>query len=93
MCCRVLAAVYAVVGIQSDRCSSCVILIMKQIFSFPGELSDRRPFLDKDIEVVVLGADLLEKSITSDRFTCSVKHFFFLKGAEPAALLLHTRHS
>jgi len=68
-----------------------MIQTLKQIFPFPAVLPDHTPGWDIDIAAVVLGADLLEKTITSDHCTRSIKHIFSLEGAEPAAFIRATR--
>ena len=59
-----------------------MIQTMKAMFPFPIAFSDHSPGWDMDVAALVLGANVLEKTITKDRTTPSVEHVFSLEGAE-----------
>lgn len=59
-----------------------MIKTLKAMFPFPIAFSDHSPGWDMDIAALVLGANLLEKTITQDRTTPSVEHIFSLDGPD-----------
>ena len=44
------------------------------MFTYPIAFSDHTPGNEMDIAAVVLGANMVEKTITEDRMTRSVEH-------------------
>lgn len=52
---------------------------LRQMFPFPVAFSDHTPGWDMDIAALVLGAKMIEKTITKDRMTPSVEHIFSLE--------------
>ncbi|MFO1525278.1 MAG: N-acetylneuraminate synthase family protein [Turneriella sp.] len=56
-----------------------MISTLKQMFPFPIAFSDHTPGWDMDIAALVLGAKMIEKTITKDRMTQSVEHIFSLE--------------
>jgi N,N'-diacetyllegionaminate synthase len=59
-----------------------IIKTLKQMFPYPAAFSDHTPGLEMDVAALVLGANLLEKTITEDRTTRSVEHIFSLEPRE-----------
>lgn len=59
-----------------------MIQTMKTMFPFPVAFSDHTPGWDMDVAALALGANLVEKTITTDRTTPSVEHVFSLEGDE-----------
>ena len=57
-----------------DSINLNIIKTLKKMFSFPVAFSDHSPGKDMDIAAVALGANLIEKTITEDRYTRSVEH-------------------
>ena len=64
-----------------------IITTLKQLFPYPVAYSDHTPGWDMDIAAIVLGANLVEKTITTDRTIRSVEHIFSLEPAEMAAFI------
>lgn len=56
-----------------------IIPTLKQMFGCPVAYSDHTPGWDMDIAALVIGADLVEKTITTDRTTPSVEHIMSLE--------------
>ncbi|MCH2140150.1 MAG: N-acetylneuraminate synthase family protein [Phycisphaerales bacterium] len=56
-----------------------IIETLRQMFPFPVAYSDHTPGADMDIAAIVMGANLVEKTITFDRCTPSVEHIFSLE--------------
>ncbi|MGE4064684.1 MAG: N-acetylneuraminate synthase family protein [Rhodospirillaceae bacterium] len=56
-----------------------IILTLKRMFPFPVAYSDHTPGWDLDVAAVAMGANLVEKTITTDRTTRSVEHIFSLE--------------
>lgn len=56
-----------------------VIQTLKRMFPYPIAFSDHSPGWDMDIAAVVLGADLVEKTITEDRTARSIEHIMSLE--------------
>jgi len=52
---------------------------LKSLFQCPVAYSDHSPGYDMDIAAVALGANLIEKTITTDRCTRSVEHIMSLE--------------
>lgn len=59
-----------------------MIQTLRTMFPFPVAFSDHTPGWDMDVAALVLGASLVEKTITRDRTTPSVEHVFSLEGDE-----------
>ena len=59
-----------------------MIKTLKTMFPYPAAFSDHTPGWDMDIAAVVMGADLVEKTITMDRSTPSVEHIMSLEPGE-----------
>jgi sialic acid synthase SpsE len=59
-----------------------VIRTLKHMFPYPIAYSDHTPGWDMDIAAVVMGANLVEKTITEDRTTRSVEHVMSLEPDE-----------
>jgi len=59
-----------------------LIPTLKRIFPYPIAFSDHTPGWEMDIAAVALGANLVEKTITTDRATRSVEHLFSLEPPE-----------
>lgn len=59
-----------------------IIETLRQLFPYPIAYSDHTPGHDMDIAAVVLGANLVEKTITMDRTTRSIEHIFSLEPKE-----------
>ncbi|MGE0254659.1 MAG: N-acetylneuraminate synthase family protein [Alphaproteobacteria bacterium] len=64
-----------------------IIPTLKQMFPFPVAYSDHTPGWDMDVAAVVLGANLVEKTITRDRTTRSIEHIFSLEPQEMKAFV------
>lgn len=57
-----------------------IIPTLKRMFpEYPVAFSDHTPGWEMDVAAVALGANLVEKTITKDRTTRSVEHFFSLE--------------
>lgn len=56
-----------------------MIATLKEMYSCPVAFSDHTAGWDMDVAAVVLGANLVEKTITEDRTTRSVEHVFSLE--------------
>jgi sialic acid synthase SpsE len=60
-----------------------IITTLKQMFPrYPVAYSDHTPGWDMDIAAVVMGANLVEKTITEDRTTRSIEHIMSLEPGE-----------
>ena len=59
-----------------------IIKTLKQMFSYPVAFSDHTPGWNMDVAALVMGANLLEKTITEDRTTRSIEHIFSLEPHE-----------
>ena len=59
-----------------------IIETLRQMFNFPIAFSDHTPGGDMDIASIVLGANLIEKTITLDRTIRSVEHLFSLEPSD-----------
>ncbi|MBG84517.1 MAG: N-acetylneuraminate synthase [Phycisphaerae bacterium] len=68
-----------------------IIETLRQMFPFPIAYSDHTPGSDMDIAAMVLGANLVEKTITFDRCTPSVEHIFSLEPAEAKSFIQQLR--
>lgn len=62
-----------------------IIKTLKQMFPYPVAYSDHTPGWEMDIAAVVIGADMIEKTITLDRMTRSVEHVMSLEPSEMKA--------
>ncbi len=69
-----------------------VIQTLRQLFPYPVAYSDHVPGWDMDIAAVVMGASLLEKTITEDRTTRSVEHTMSLEPSDMRAFIAAIRH-
>ena len=58
------------------------ISTLKQMFPYPVAYSDHTPGWEMDVAAVALGANLIEKTITTDRTIRSVEHIFSLEPRE-----------
>ena len=56
-----------------------IITTLKQMFPYPIAFSDHTPGWEMDIAAIALGADMIEKTITTDRMIRSVEHIFSLE--------------
>lgn len=56
-----------------------IIPTLKQMFGCPVAYSDHTPGWDMDIAALVIGANLIEKTITEDRTTRSIEHIMSLE--------------
>ncbi len=68
-----------------------IIETLRQMFPFPVAYSDHTPGADMDIAAMVMGANLVEKTITFDRCTRSVEHIFSLEPSEAAGFIQRLR--
>lgn len=59
-----------------------MIKTLKTMFPFPAAFSDHTPGWDMDIAAVVIGANLVEKTITLDRMTPSVEHVMSIEPSQ-----------
>jgi len=64
-----------------------IIPTLKRMFPYPVAYSDHTPGWDMDIAAVALGANLVEKTITTDRTIRSVEHIFSLEPEEMSAFV------
>lgn len=65
-----------------DSINLRIIPTLKQMFGFPAAYSDHTPGWEMDVAAVAMGANLVEKTITTDRTTRSVEHIMSLEPAE-----------
>ena len=70
-----------------DSINLNVIPTLKRMFPYPIAYSDHTPGWEMDVAALALGADLIEKSITSDRTIRSVEHMFSLEPTDMAAFI------
>ncbi len=68
-----------------------IIETLRQMFPFPVAYSDHTPGADMDIAAMVMGANLVEKTITFDRCTRSVEHIFSLEPSDAAGFIQRLR--
>lgn len=59
-----------------------MIPTLKQMFNVPIAYSDHTPGHEMDIAAIALGANMVEKTITHDRYTKSVEHIMSLEPSE-----------
>jgi len=59
-----------------------MITTLRNLFKYPIAFSDHSPGLSMDIAAIALGANLIEKTITEDRYYKSVEHIFSLEISE-----------
>lgn len=59
-----------------------IIETLRQMFPYPVAYSDHSPGADMDIAALAMGANLVEKTITTNRCTRSVEHIFSLEPQE-----------
>jgi sialic acid synthase SpsE len=59
-----------------------LIKTLKNMFQYPVAFSDHTPGWDMDVAAIALGANLVEKTITTDRTIRSVEHIFSLEPHE-----------
>lgn len=64
-----------------------IVRTLKQMFEYPVAFSDHSPGSDMDVAAVVLGANLVEKTITMDRTIRSVEHIMSLEPPEMRAFV------
>ncbi|WP_202593865.1 N-acetylneuraminate synthase family protein [Desulfohalovibrio reitneri] len=62
-----------------DSINLRMIPTLKKMFGLPVAFSDHTPGHDMDVAALALGANLLEKTLTHDRTTRSVEHYFSLE--------------
>jgi sialic acid synthase SpsE len=67
---------------RSDKINLRIIKTLKNMFPFPIGFSDHSPGWDMDIAAISLGANLVEKTITENKYTRSVEHAFSLETNE-----------
>ena len=65
-----------------DSINLRIINTLKNMFSYPVAFSDHTPGNEMDIAAVVLGANMVEKTITEDRMTPSVEHIMSIEPKE-----------
>ena len=65
-----------------DSINLKIIKTLKKMFSYPIAFSDHTPGNEMDIAAVVLGANMVEKTITEDRMTPSVEHVMSIEPNE-----------
>ena len=70
-----------------DSINLNVIPTLKRMFPYPIAYSDHTPGWEMDVAALALGADLIEKSITTDRTIRSVEHMFSLDPSDMAAFI------
>jgi sialic acid synthase SpsE len=68
-----------------------LIPALKHIFPYPIGFSDHTPGWDMDIAAVVIGANLVEKTITEDKTTRSIEHIMSLEPNEMDAFIAKIR--
>ena len=59
-----------------------IIRSLRQMFAFPIGFSDHSPGWDMDVAAVVIGANLVEKTISLDRTTPSIEHIMSLEPSD-----------
>ena len=59
-----------------------IINTLKKMFTYPVAYSDHTPGNEMDIAAVVLGANMVEKTITENRMTRSVEHIMSIEPKE-----------
>lgn len=64
-----------------------IIPTLKRMFGCPVGYSDHTPGWEIDVAAVAIGANLVEKTITTDRMTRSVEHVFSLEPADMTAFV------
>lgn len=64
-----------------------VIGTLRRMFPFPIAFSDHTPGWDMDIAALVIGARLLEKTISEDRLTRSIEHIMSLEPSDMVAFV------
>lgn len=70
-----------------DSINLRIIPTLKQMFGYPVAYSDHTPGWEMDIAAVAMGANLVEKTITTDRTIRSVEHIFSLEPLEMTAFV------
>ena len=65
-----------------DSINLKIIKTLKKMFSYPIAFSDHTPGNEMDIAAVVLGANMVEKTITEDRMIPSVEHVMSIEPNE-----------
>lgn len=70
-----------------DSINLRIIATLKQMFGYPAAYSDHTPGWDMDIAAVAMGANLVEKTITTDRTIRSVEHIMSLEPSEMPAFV------
>ena len=65
-----------------ERINLNIITTLKKIFPLPIGFSDHTPKCDMDIAAVALGVNLIEKTITEDKYAKGPEHMFSLLPAE-----------
>ena len=56
-----------------------ILVKLKKLFNYPVAFSDHTPGWHMNIAAICLGANMIEKTITTDRTTPSVEHMFSLE--------------
>lgn len=74
-----------------DSINLRIIQTLKQMFPYPVAYSDHTPGWEMDIAAVALGANVVEKTITTDRTIRSVEHIFSLEPKEMAKFVVALR--
>lgn len=64
-----------------------IIPTLKRMFPYPVAYSDHTPGWEMDVAAVALGANLVEKTITTDRTIRSIEHIFSLEPADMRAFV------
>tara|TARA_B100001063_G_scaffold242313_1_gene270745 strand:+ start:4689 stop:5744 length:1056 start_codon:yes stop_codon:yes gene_type:complete len=70
-----------------------VLQTLKEMFPYPIAFSDHTPGWEMDIAAVSLGADIIEKTITLDRYQKSCEHMMSLEPHEMSSFIKSIRHT
>ena len=65
-----------------DSVQLAEIAKLKKLFNYPVAFSDHTPGWHMNVAAICLGANMVEKTITTDRTTPSVEHMFSLEEEE-----------
>ena len=75
-----------------DGVNLSILSTLKSMFDVPVAFSDHSTGWEMDIAAVVLGANLIEKTITEDRTTPSIEHVMSMEPHEAAAFVEAVRN-
>lgn len=68
-----------------------IIPTLKRMFPYPVAFSDHTPGNEMDVAAVVLGANMVEKTITENRMTRSVEHIMSIEPSEMSTFVRSIR--